>query len=266
MKKAKIYVLSDSLGETAEQVSKAAISQFARDDFKIIRLPKIKNEEQIIKIIEKAKDEKCVILYTLVEPHLKELLEDRASKNLIPKADILGPAINALSEISENPPDLKPGISRQLNRNYFRKIEALEFAVKYDDGKNPRGLKEAEIVLTGVSRTSKTPLSMYLAYKGYKVANVPIVYNIPPPKELYEIPASKIVGLTISPEILLEIREQRLEAIGARKERNGYAKFNDIMKELKYADSIMSTLCCHIINVAHKAIEETANEILKIFM
>jgi regulator of PEP synthase PpsR (kinase-PPPase family) len=264
MNRRRIYVLSDSLGVTAEHVSKAAASQFPKDDFEIVRLPKIKTKNQIDQAMERIHKDNSVIFYTLVELELREHLEEEAGKYSIPKVDILGPALNALEIISENPPHLKPGVWRQLNRSYFRKIEALEFAVKSDDGRNARALKDAEIVLIGVSRTSKTPLSMYMAYRGWKVANVPIVHNIEPPEELFRIPPEKIVGLTIDPETLLEIRGQRLEAIMGKKE-TGYARLSEIMKELKYAESIMKKLKCRRVNVAHKAIEETANEILRYF-
>lgn len=264
MERPRIYVLSDSLGETAENVSKAAASQFLGEDFEIIKLPKIKNRSQIDEVVEMAERENSVVFYTLVEPKLRSYLEEVAARRSIPRVDVLGPALAALEIVSKNPPNLKPGIWRRLNRNYFRKIEALEFAVKCDDGKNPKALKDAEIVLIGVSRTSKTPLSMYLAYRGWKVANVPIVYNIEPPEELFEILPEKVIGLTVSPEILLEIRGQRLEAIGGKR-NSSYGKLNEIMKELKYAESIMKRLKCRIVDVGHKAIEETANEILKHF-
>ncbi len=261
---ARIYVLSDSLGETAENVSKAAASQFPEDDFKIVKLPKVKNKMQIDEIVKRAKSENSVIFYTLVEPELRRYLEEKAAESSIPRVDVLGPAMGALEIVSGNSPNLKPGIWRRLNRSYFRKIEALEFSVKCDDGRNPRVLKDAEIVLIGVSRTSKTPLSMYLAYYGWKTANVPIVYNIQPPGELFEIPSEKIIGLTISPEILLEIRGQRLEAMRGKKS-SGYAKLEEIMKELRYAESIIKKLKCRTVDVGQKAIEESANEILKCF-
>jgi regulator of PEP synthase PpsR (kinase-PPPase family) len=152
---------------------------------------------------------------------------------------------------------------RKLDDEYFRKIEAIEFAVKYDDGRDPRGILRADIVLVGVSRTSKTPLSMYLAHKRYKVANVPIVPEVKPPDELYQIPRSKCVGLIISPDKLNEIRTERLKALGLGARAN-YASYERILEELDYAEKIMKRVGCPVINVSNKAIEETAGLILDI--
>jgi len=257
-----IYVLSDSLGDTAEQVAKAAVSQFS-DNFKIVKWSKITNIEQIKAAIDKAKNGHSVMFYTLVAPELSKFLKSKADEFRIPRLDVLGPAIRTLEEVSEVSPELKPGASRQMTRGYFQKIEALNFAVKHDDGRNINDIKEAEIVLLGVSRTSKTPLSVYLAYRGWKVANVPLIYGIEPPKQLFDIFPEKIVGLDIGVDLLRVIREQRLESVGSP--RNGYANTSYISKELDYARSVMKKIGCRIIDNTHKAIEETASEILKYY-
>ena len=152
---------------------------------------------------------------------------------------------------------------RQLDDAYFRKIEAIEFAVKYDDGRDPRGVLNADIVLVGVSRTSKTPLSMYLAHKGFKVANVPLVPEVLPPEELYKIPRNNCVGLIITPDKLNAIRKERLRNLGLTSQAN-YASFERILEELDYAEKIMKRLGCPVINVSNKAIEETADYILEV--
>lgn len=215
-------------------------------------------------MIKEIKDKDCVIFYTLVELELRAYLEEKTRLAGIPKVDILGPAIHALEIIAETPPDLKPGIGRSLNRTYYRRIEALEFAVKHDDGKDSQGIEEAEIILTGVSRTSKTPLSMYLAYRGWKVANIPIIFGIDMPKELYGADPDKIVGLTIDAKTLLGIRGKRMTNLtnGGSTE---YARLDGIMKDLDYANQIFRKLGCRIVDVGNKAIEETTNEILRFF-
>lgn len=245
-------------------MSRAAAHQFPKVDFRIVKLPKVKSREQIDEIVGDVKEEDCVVFYTLAETALRAYLEEKARQFGIARVDILGPAIHALEIIAETPPDLKPGIGRQLNRNYFRRIEALEFAVKHDDGKDARGLKEAEIVLIGVSRTSKTPLSMYLAYRGWKVANIPIVYGIDLPAELFQIESERIIGLRLDPKTLLDIRGKRISKL---MNGNGadYARLDGIMKELDFAAQQFKRLGCRVVDVGNKAIEETTNEIIKFF-
>ncbi len=255
-----IYVLSDSLGETAEAVSKAAASQF-EEEFKIVKVPKISDEEDIKRVVEKARGKDCVLFYTLVRPNLRKFLKEQADEASIPRLDILSPAIEALITISKTSPRLEVGAGRRVNRDYFHRIEALNFAVKHDDGRNVRDLKKADIVLIGVSRTSKTPLAMYLAYRGLKVANIPIVPGIEPPRELFEISPEKIVGLTIDADFLISVRERRLGSLGSP--RNGYVEKRDILREIDYAESIMRRMGCTVINVTHRAVEETASEILR---
>lgn len=260
--KSTIFIVSDSLGEIAEHVFKAAAVQFSDERFKIVKAGKVRTEKQLQRVIEKAKKGSSVIFYTLVDPDLRELLEREADDNSIPRVDILGPALDALEIIAENPPDLRPGVWRELNHRYFRKIEALEFAVKNDDGRNPAAWKNADFVLVGVSRTSKTPLAMYLAFKGYKVGNVPVVMGIEPPKELYEVPKEKVIGLTIAPNLLLEVRKRRSKLL--KLPNSEYAKIKGILDELDYAESIMAKIGCRKIDVTQKAIEETAEEILNL--
>ncbi|MDI6799885.1 MAG: pyruvate, water dikinase regulatory protein [Actinomycetota bacterium] len=260
--KTRIYVLSDSLGHTAEEVAKAAASQFA-DDFTIIKWPNVNEKKQVEDVIKEAKIGGSVIFYTLVSPELNRFLEDKADEYGVLRLNILGPALSILEEASNISPSLKPGASRKINGGYFEKIRALDFAVKHDDGRNVASLKDAEIVIIGVSRTSKTPLSVYLAYRGWKVANVPLVYGVDLPKELFQINPNKIFGLIIDAGLLREIREQRLESVGSGK--NGYADVSYILKELGFAKEVMLDLGCRIINVTHKAIEETASEILKYY-
>ena len=155
------------------------------------------------------------------------------------------------------------GVIRKMDKSYFNRVEAIEFAVKYDDGKDPRGLLKADLVLVGISRTSKTPLSMYLANKHIKVANVPLVPEVPIPKELDSVEPRRIIGLTNSPEKLNVIRTERLKAMGLNGSAN-YAKLDRILEELDYSEEVMKRLKCPVINVANKAIEETAGIILDI--
>ncbi len=259
-----IYVLSDSIGETGEQVAKAGISQFNIKDYEIRRFPFITEKQQIEEIISEAKEERAVILFTMVLEELRNDIKAEAEKHQIPYIDIMTPVIGAMEQVFENVPRREPGLIRRLDEKYFKKVEAIEFAVKYDDGKDPRGLKKADIILVGISRTSKTPLSMYLAHKNLKVANVPLVPEVCPPKELFEVDNRKIIGLTTNPLKLIEIRQERLKALGLKQEAN-YASMERILEELDYAEAIMKRVGCPVIDVSSKAVEESASIILEIF-
>ncbi|SDK38747.1 pyruvate, water dikinase regulatory protein [Natronincola ferrireducens] len=259
-----IYIVSDSIGETAEQVAKASVSQFLFDNYEIRRFPFINEKQQISEMIEEAKQQRSIIIFTMVVQELKDYLVEESSKANIPSIDIMSPIIQGLSDVLKSTPKREPGLIRKLDEKYFKKVEAIEFAVKYDDGKDPRGLKKADIVLIGISRTSKTPLSMYLAHKNIKVANVPLVPEVAPPKELFEIPSKKVIGLTTNPMKLIEIRQERLKALGLKSEAN-YASIERILEELEYADDIMKRLGCPVLDVSSKAVEESASIILEIF-
>ena len=150
---------------------------------------------------------------------------------------LCGPLIEVFMKKFNKKPNHKPKLLRQLDEEYFRRVEAVEFAVKYDDGRDPRGIIRADIVLIGVSRTSKTPLSMYLAHKGYKVANVPLVPEVSPPDELFNVPRGKCIGLIITPDKLNEIRKERLKAIGLTSQAS-YASYERILEELDYAKKL----------------------------
>jgi regulator of PEP synthase PpsR (kinase-PPPase family) len=171
--------------------------------------------------------------------------------------------MDAFASIMPGAPRMEPGLVRKLDAQYFRRVEAIEFAVKYDDGKDPRGLGLADLVLVGVSRTSKTPLSMYLAHKQIKVANVPLVPEVLPPEELFDVPREKVVGLTISPNQLFEIRKERLLALGLR-HQSSYASLERILMELEYSEGIMKKIGCPIFDVTNKAVEETAGKLLEL--
>lgn len=255
--------MSDSIGETAESVARACASQFNSDKVDIIRIPYINSVQQIEETITGACKQRCLICHTIVSPEIRSALQEYADRYSIPIFDIMGPMLNAMAQISELEPKMKPGLIHRLDQEYFKRVEAVEFAVKYDDGKNPWGFLKADVVIIGVSRTSKTPLSMYLAHKKIKVANLPLVPEVPAPEELFHVPSHKIVGLVIDPFKLNSIRTERLKVMGLDSEAS-YANFERIAEELEYARAIMRKVRCPIIDVSNKAIEETANKILDI--
>ncbi|MTI49423.1 MAG: kinase/pyrophosphorylase [Firmicutes bacterium] len=258
-----IYVLSDSIGETGEQVAKAAISQFNSGKYETRRFPYITDEDQIIEILEEAKNEKCMILFTIVLDKLRMFLLNKAQEYNIMAVDVMTPILESMEALIGFEPKREAGLIRRLDEKYFRKVEAIEFAVKYDDGKDTKGIKKADIVLIGISRTSKTPLSMYLAHKNIKVANIPLVPEVPPPNELFEIDSERIIGLTANPVKINEIRKERLKALGLSDNAN-YASMDRILNEIQYAEDLMKKLKCPVIDVSVKAVEETAGIIMKL--
>ncbi|MBM7855790.1 regulator of PEP synthase PpsR (kinase-PPPase family) [Desulfohalotomaculum tongense] len=255
-------MLSDSVGETAELVAKAAVSQFNHGSVEIKRIPYVNSISDIHDVVEEAAGQNCIIAYTLVLPELREALVQEADRNNIIVVDIMGPLMNALGNITKKSPILEPGLVHRLDEEYFRKVEAIEFAVKYDDGKDPRGIIKADLVIIGVSRTSKTPLCMYLAHKRIKAANVPLVPEVSPPEEIFKIPSSKVIGLTVSPQQLNVIRQERLRTLGLTSHAD-YASMERILKELDYAEKIMKKIGCVTIDATNKAVEETASKVLE---
>jgi regulator of PEP synthase PpsR (kinase-PPPase family) len=256
-----VYVVSDSVGETAEFVVRAAASQFNGSRVEIRRISYVDDMEPIRETVQAAKEVNALIAYTLVIPELKEGLIREADEHGVTAVDIMGPMMKAFADKYQVEPKNRPGLVHKLDDEYFRRVEAIEFAVKYDDGKDPRGLLRADVVLIGVSRTSKTPLSMFLAHKRLKAANVPLVPEVEPPEELFEVKPHKVIGLTISAGELNLIRTERLKSLGLREEAN-YAAVERIKMELEYAEKIMKKIGCPVINVSNKAVEETASIII----
>ncbi|MCW3489352.1 pyruvate, water dikinase regulatory protein [Dethiobacter alkaliphilus] len=258
-----VYLISDSIGETAEFVVKAVASQFNSGHVDIKRTPFVTDPDTIMDVVEEAAQANGMIAYTLVLPELRRVIREESKKRDLITVDVMGPMMDAFGQLLGIDPHLEPGLVRRMDEEYFRRVAAIEFAVKYDDGKDPRGLLLADVVLIGVSRTSKTPLSMYLAHKRLKGANLPLVPEVEPPEELFWVPPNKVIGLTISPQQLNEIRQERLKALGLHAQAN-YANMERILEELEYAEAIMRKVGCPIFDVTNKAVEEVANKILQV--
>lgn len=258
-----VYVVSDSIGETGEQVAKAAVSQFNPEKYEFRRFPYVTEKEQMVEILEEAKHENAMIVFTIVIESLRKFIIEEAKKLNIPTVDLMSPLLTAIEDILGYQPKRESGLIRRLDEKYFKKVEAVEFAVKYDDGKDSRGIKKADLILVGVSRTSKTPLSMYLAHKNFKVANVPLVPEVPPPDELFLKDTKRVFGLVANPTKLNEIRQERLKSLGLSNNAN-YASIERIETELEYSKKIMGKIGCKTIDVSNKAVEETAGIIIDI--
>lgn len=265
MEKLTVHIFSDSFGESGEQMLRCALSQFNIEKYNIIRHSRISTVEALERELKKIKDYSTTfILFTLVNVDVVTKMKEFCNENNIKYSDLLNPLLAALQEQIGEEPKRRSGAYRVMDEKYFGRIEAIEFAVKYDDGKDQHMLHDADLVLVGISRTSKTPLSIYIANKMYlKVLNIPLVPEVKPPKELFEIPKRKIIGLTNSVEMLNKIRTERVRCIGLRN-GSSYSSLNRIIEELNYADGIMKKLGCPVIDVSQKAIEETAQMILEI--
>lgn len=258
-----VYILSDSFGETAERVVLACLAQFPRySNLEIKRSTNVDNKTEVEKVLAEAKKAGAFVVYTIVLQELRHFVISQAEEMGVRAVDVMGPILHAFTDYLGQKPIYQPGLMHRLDEDYFKKIEAVEFAVKYDDGKDPRGFLLADIVLLGVSRTSKTPLSMYLANKRYKVANLPIVPELRLPKELSLIGKDKIIGLTISSNHLVDVRAERLRTLGLTGQAT-YALPARIEEEIEHANKVFEKLDCHVIDVTHRAIEETATKIIE---
>ncbi|WP_054028282.1 pyruvate, water dikinase regulatory protein [Bacillus sp. FJAT-28004] len=253
-----IYVCSDAVGETAEAVAKATLRQFSSEHVKIKRYGHIKSEDEIIRIVAEAASTGGFISYTLVQPELREQMKEEAYRAGVRAVDVMGPMMQAYVDTFGSFPKREPGLLHSIDDAYHRRMDAIEFAVKYDDGKDARGFVQAQVVLIGVSRTSKTPLSIFLSHKGIKTANLPLMPEVNPPEELKQpVPGRLIIGLTMQAEHLTEIRSERLKTLGLPASAQ-YATTERIQEELDYAEAVMKSLNCPIIDVTNRAIEETA--------
>ena len=254
----KIYAVSDSIGETAEQVANATAYQFG-SSVKVERVPYVKTFEDVNNLISIIKNpNEAMIISTIVLVDIREFLVQRCVESGIHISNVLGPCISLVSTILNKTPEYKPGAVWDMDKKYYKKIEAIEFAIRYDDSKDHSGIKHADIVLIGLSRTSKTPLSIYLANKGIKALNIPLMPEVPVPEELFEIDRKKIIGLTIDPMHLIEIRRHRVDNMMKIPTELKYANAERFLDELEFADKIMRKLKCKIIDVTKRAIEDTA--------
>jgi hypothetical protein len=256
-----LHVISDSTGETAVRLVHALEAQFPEQEFEEIRHPRVETVDDLQLALNRAKGRPAVIVYTLVQPELREAARAICRRYKLHYCDVLGHPIEAVARVAGVGASMTPGARAPLDSTYFKRMAAIEFAVKYDDGVGS-GLHEADIVLVGVSRTSKTPLSMYLGYLGYKTANVPVVKGIEPPSALFEVDPAKIVGLTIDAERLREIRRQRARRLGGN--QRAYAELLEIYAELEEAEALHRRLGCPVIEISDLSIEETAARVIRL--
>lgn len=257
-KASRIFVISDSVGETANRLIQAALAQYPNlAPAEIKNFPFIDNESDLKGILQDALTENAIVASTLVNPQLNRIIEEFATTKHLRHIDFLSQMIKLIQDQTGVEPILRSGALHALDEDYFDRVAAIEFAVKYDDGKNPKGFLKSDLVLLGISRTSKTPLSMYLANKSYKVSNLPLIPEVNLPQEIYQVPAGKIVGLTASPNYIMKIRAERVKLMGV----NSTTTYNDLERiraELSYAEELYARLGALVVSVENKSIEEVA--------
>lgn len=259
-----IFILSDSTGETASTMIRAALVQYSGKDINITRFKNVRTEEQAESAIEECFQKQGMIVYTVAIPSLRNKIRDLASGKGIAYFDLLGPLLGTVDTFFGVASESNVGALRVVDDKYFRRIEAIEYTVKHDDGKTFAELDKADIVLVGISRTSKTPLSIFLSHKGWKVANVPVVLDRPLPEALFKIDQRRVVGLSIDMESLQRIRKSRLEKFG-QDPGGEYASMSHIAKEIEFSDQLFKqNRRWPVFNVTERALEETASEIVRV--
>jgi regulator of PEP synthase PpsR (kinase-PPPase family) len=259
-----VVVISDATGETAEKVVRAALLQFKDVPVNLRLYSQVRLESELEKVIERAAELHALVVFTLVNEGERELLWNLCHRLNVEAFDLIGALMGKLSSYLGAQPQGVPGLLHTIGEEYYRRIEAVEFAVKNDDGAEPRNLPKADLVLVGISRTSKTPLSTFLAQKGLRVANVPLVLGVDPPAELAEVDPNKVFGLVIQPDVLAKIRQARLAHLGMPPD-SSYGMRDHIQREMAYAmDIFRKNPQWPVIDVTAKAIEETAADILRI--
>lgn len=258
-----IYVLSDSTGETAERVTRATLLQFPDKKVRLKIERRVRDRRALTAILQQAADVGALVVFTLVRPELRDHFYEEAARLYVQHVDVIGTLLVQIGRHLGASPVNIPSAELPLSAEYFRRVEAIEFAVKSDDGKEPRNLHKADLVLCGVSRTSKTPLSTYLAGRGLKIANMPLVLGVDPPRELLELPGYRVIGLTIGVDQLLDIRKHRLQQLGMPPDAN-YGLREHVKAEIEYAHAIFrDNPEWMVVDVTNCAIEETATIILE---
>jgi regulator of PEP synthase PpsR (kinase-PPPase family) len=256
-----IFVISGGRGTSGEQLVRTALAQFQGVTVPVIIVPHVQRVEQLEDVIEQTVSTRGIIAHTLVEAGLRSALIDLAREGNAVTVDLMGPLLSQLTRILAQRPLGQPGLYRQLREDYFKRIEAIEFAVEHDDGRKPHELHLADLVLVGVSRVGKTPLSMYLSMEGWKVANVPLIKVVSPPQQLFEIDRRHVVGLTIEPGQLAAYRLHRHRRLGVPG-RSTYTDTKELYEELEFARNVCHRGQFAIVDITEKQIEESATEVM----
>lgn len=254
-----ILVVSDGRGDTCAQVVRAALVQFEGQPCQIEQHPNVRSVRGVERLVARAATQRAVVFYTLVGDETRAALTRAARRRLVPAVDVLGPGFSALHDLFRRRPRAQPGLLYASNRELFDRQEAIDYTLGHDDGQHLEGLAEADVVLVGVSRVSKSSTCFYLAYEGVKAANVPLVPGVTPPRELLRLPRRKVVGLRMNVHRLMTVREARGEHLGLR-EGDAYLDEREIARELTEANRLMDRRGWRSLDVSYLAVEEIARE------
>jgi len=257
-----IFVISGGIGTSGEQLVHTLLAQFPADAVRVITVGNVRDPGQIKEALSRAQKMDALVVYTLVDPSLHDHLLHEARKLRVQAVDLMGPIMAWVTEKLGLAPRAQPGLYRQLHLEYFERVSAIDFTMAHDDGKNPDGWAQAKAVLVGVSRVGKTPLSVYLAVLGWKVANVPLVPQLPVPESLFSLDAQRVVGLTVEPDQLLQYRRRRQQQLGAPGP-SIYDDPNAIYEEVEQALKVFHRGHFKIIDMTERTIEQGADEIIR---
>ena len=258
-----IFIVSDATGKTCTRVVNAALRQFKTTEAKLEIVNFVRTREQIDELIDRVAVVNGIIVHTMVSPDARQRISELGRLKGVPTVDLLGPLLTRFSDLLEISPLAQPGLDRQLDDDYFRRIEAIDFTIKHDDSMGLPTLDQAEAVILGVSRTTKTPVSIYLSYRGWKVSNIPIILDYPLPAEVFEIDQRKIMALTVKPSRLQLIRLERQMRL-KNPEMGNYTDAEIVKTEVNYALDLYRKYNYPVLDVTYKSIEETATDIMRI--
>jgi regulator of PEP synthase PpsR (kinase-PPPase family) len=260
-----LHLLSDSTGETLEMIAKAALAQFENAEVQRHFWPMVRSRQHLDRIVPELAAHPGLVLFTLVNPETRARLEEHCLTLGLPAVPVLDAVTAALEGQLGQEAHGRPGRQHSMDEAYFRRVEAIQYTIAHDDGVGAEDWEQADIVLAGVSRSSKTPTSIYLANRGYKVANVPLVIESPPPPELFSLRQPLVVGLTTAPERLVQIRRNRLLSMADAAHESTYADSEKVTEEIKYARRLFADRGWPVIDVTRRSIEETAAAVIRLF-
>lgn len=258
-----IYVVSGGRGIAGNNMVQALLIQYPENNIPVIMVSQVLTEGQVFDVVMRAKTDRGLITHTMVNPDLRKMINDLCSEFGVRVIDFMGQLADYLDETLDVEPLKHPGLYREINNEYFDRIESIEYTLSHDDGLSPQRLEQADIILTGVSRAGKTPLSVYLAMYGWKVANVPLVNGIQPPEELFKVDPQRVFGLHIGAAQLIAHRKKRLNGWN-NLQNEGYIDEHSVREEIRHAMFTFEKGGFTILNVTNKPIESTANEILNL--
>jgi [pyruvate, water dikinase]-phosphate phosphotransferase / [pyruvate, water dikinase] kinase len=259
----RIFILSDATGDTASRIVRAALKQFVGRHVTVRRFPNVLRRSEVRGILEEARKQPTLVAHTFAATPLRQAIEEECKGLEIEVLDLLGPLLTSLGEFLRRKPQEVPGLFHKIDHQYFRRIDAVEYAVMHDDGKHQEGLVHGDLVLVGLSRTGKTPLSVYLALEGWRVGNVPVIHERPVPESVLALPRNKVVGLVLDPTRLAEVRRSRLDYLSPGSQ-TAYDDEESVRDEVQWCRRLFAHHGIRFIDVTQKAIEESAHEVLSI--